>query len=385
MIRRSIFSFTDEQFRVQIGDFLDSEIAPCYESWMRAGCVPREAWIKAGQAGLLCRTAPRAYGGHSAPFLQSVVIAEELGKRRFSGLLTFLQSDIVAPYFLQLATEEQKLAYLPRLCSGERIGAIAMTEPQSGSEVAQMRTTISKVDGGFILNGHKTHISNGFTADAVIVAGRDCSAPGGDNTRLTLLIVDTDMQGIKRAPISKSGMQALDTCELIFENCKIPDGKLLGIEGKGLFYLFTFLGLERLMLSIYAQASAVTILQELIHFCQTRKTSTGTLLDYQTTYTKLADLYSECCVNQAFIDTCITEQMRGRHDPRSASIAKLRATEALRSIALLGVQLRGASGISGKSGERATQDLVESCVQSIWGGASEVLRDAVGKSLINCI
>ncbi|WP_112804072.1 acyl-CoA dehydrogenase family protein [Rhizobium sp. SYY.PMSO] len=385
MIRRNIFSQGDEQFRLEVAAFLDGEIAPRYASWVEAGRVPREAWRKAGDAGLLCRTAPRSHGGRAASFLESVVIAEELGKRRFSGFLTFLQSDIVAPYFVRLATDEQKAAFLPGLCSGEKVGAIAMTEPRSGSEVAQMRTTISKADGTFVLNGHKTHISNGFTADVVLVAGRtDATAPDGD-ARLSLLIVETGQKGVKRSPIAKSGMQALDTCELIFQDCEVPKTRLLGAEGQGLLYLFTFLGLERLMLAIYAQASAIAILRELILFCHGRKTSTGTILDHQTTYSRLADLYSDCCVNQAFIDTCIVEQMQGRHDPRSSSIAKLRASEVLKSIALLAIQFRGAQGISGETGERATQDMIDSCVQSIWGGASEVLRDAIGKSLVNCV
>jgi acyl-CoA dehydrogenase len=385
MIRRSIFSQGDEQFRQEVAEFLDSEIAPRYANWVEAGRVPREAWVKAGDAGLLCRTAPRSYGGREASFLESVVIAEELGKRRFSGFLTFLQSDIVAPYFVRLATDEQKSAYLPGLCSGEKVGAIAMTEPRSGSEVAQMRTTISKAEESFVLNGHKTHISNGFTADVVLVAGRTNATASDGNAQLNLLIVETDQKGVIRSPIAKSGMQALDTCELIFQDCEVPKNRILGVEGQGLLYLFTFLGLERLMLAIYAQASAIAILRELILFCHGRKTSTGTILDHQTTYSRLADLYSDCCVNQAFIDTCIAEQMRGRHDPRSSSIAKLRASEVLKSIALLAIQFRGAQGISGETGVRATQDMIDSCVQSIWGGASEVLRDAIGKSLVNCV
>lgn len=385
MIRRSIFSQADEQFRQEVGNFLDDEIAPHYGNWVEAGGIPRETWEKAGDAGLLCRTVPRAYGGRSASLLESVVIAEELGKRRFSGFLTFLQSDIVAPYFLRLANESQKSSYLPGMCSGKKVGAIAMTEPQSGSEIANLRTTALRSGQNFVINGHKTHISNGFTADVVLVAARTDAKPLHENAALSLFIVDTDVKGLKRAPITKSGMQALDTCELMFEDCEVSQDRLLGAEGMGLLYLLTFLGLERLMLAIYAQASAIAILQELIVFCQGRKTSAGTLLDYQYAYNRLADLYSDCCVNQTFIDACIVEQVRGSHDPRSSSIAKLHATESLKSVALLAIQFRGAKGISGEMGARASQDMIDSCVQSIWGGANEVLRDAIGKSLVNCV
>jgi acyl-CoA dehydrogenase len=385
MIKRSIFSRSDELLRLRVAEFLDSEIVPHYRDWESDGRIPRDAWTKAGRAGLLCRTTPKAYGGQDASFLESVVIAEELGKRRLSGFLTFLQSDIVAPYFLRLANEQQKQAYLPALCSGLKIGAIAMTEPQSGSEVGRMRTTFSQTSAGFAVNGQKAHISNGFTADVVLVAGQTRSIALGAEPELSLLIVDTNTPGITRTPIPKSGMRALDTCEFSFENCCVPTTSLLGTSGKGLFYLLAFLGLERLMLAIYAQASAVSILGELVAFCNSRKTSGGSLLDYQFILSRLADLYSECSVNQTFIDACIVEQTRGRHDPRSASLAKLRSTETLKSVALLAVQFRGAQGISGASGERAAQDLVDSCVQSIWGGASEVLRDAIGRSLVNSI
>jgi acyl-CoA dehydrogenase len=385
MIKRSVFSASDERFRGHVAEFLDREIAPHYPVWEKSGRIPRQAWLKAGDAGLLCRTAPKNLGGQGATLLESAVIAEELGKRRYSGLLTFLQSDIVAPYFLRVANQEQKQRYLPGLCDGSKIGAIAMTEPQSGSEVSQMRTTISRAGGGFVLDGHKSHISNGFQADMVIVAGQNLDQGAGRDPQLSLLIVDAETPGLRRTPISKSGMRALDTCHFTFEKCQVPNSNLLGAEGKGMLYLLTFLGIERLMLAVYAQASAITILQELIAFCDNRKTSSGTLLDYQSTYCRLSDIYSECSVNQAFVDACIIEHARGRHDPRAASIAKWRVTETLKTTALLAVQLRGAQGISDTMGERATQDVIDSCVQSIWGGSNEVLRDAVGKSLINSI
>jgi acyl-CoA dehydrogenase len=385
MIKRRIFSSSEDSLRLDVANFLDHEIAPHYGSWEKDGAIPRHAWINAGNAGLLCRTAPKSYGGQGASFLESVVIAEELGKRRFSGFLTFLQSDIVAPYFLRLGDDQQKEAYLPGLCSGSKIGALAVTEPQSGSEVGRMCTTISRTDAGFVVNGRKTHISNGYSADVVLVAGRNGSGMTGAEAEISLLIVDTDTPGIRRRPIAKSGMRALDTCEFTFENTCVPARALLGRSGKGLFYFFTLIGLERLMLAIYAQASAVAILQELLTFCDGRKTSAGTILDYQFVHCRLADLYGECTVNQAFIDACIVDQARGRYDPHAASLAKLRSTESLKSVALLAVQLRGAQGVSGAAGERVTQDLIDSCVQSIWGGASEVLRDAIGKGLMNGI
>ncbi|MER9408696.1 MULTISPECIES: acyl-CoA dehydrogenase family protein [unclassified Mesorhizobium] len=385
MIKRSLFSHTDDRFRLYVADFLDSEIAPYHGDWEMQGRIPRDAWLKAGAAGLLCRTAPSGHGGCDAPFTEAVVIAEELAKRRLSGFLTFLQSDIVAPYFLKLATENQKQDYVPGLCSGAKLGAIAMTEPQSGSEVAHMKTSVARIDGDFAINGEKKHISNGFSADVIVVAARKAGLALEQAPQLSLLIVDADRQGLSREPIAKSGMRALDTSTIVFDDCRVGGDKLLGAEGRGLFYLLTFLGLERLMLAIYAQTNAVTILQELIGFCGRRKTSRGSLLDYQVNYCRLADLYGECTVNQAYIDACIIEQSRSGLNPRAASLAKLRATETLKSVAALSVQLHGAQGISGVSGERCTQDLLDSAVQSIWGGASEVLRDVIGRGLVNSL
>lgn len=385
MIKRDIFSPSDDRFRLHVAAFLDSEIAPHYSDWESTGRIPRDAWLKAGEAGLLCRTAPALHGGHDAPFTEAVVIAEELAKRRFSGFLTFLQSDIVAPYFLKLATDSQKQAYVPDLCSGAKLGAIAMTEQQSGSEIQHMKTAFTRHADGFSISGEKKHISNGFSADVILVAARRADLPSGRDPQLSLLIVDGGTPGLSREPIPKSGMRALDTSKIVLDNCVLGDDKLLGAEGRGLFYLLTFLGLERLMLAIYAQASATAILQELVTFCTERKTSTGCLLDYQTNYCRLADLYAECAVNQSFIDACIIAQAHGKHDPKASSLAKLRATETLKSVAVLAVQLRGAQGISDATGARSTQDVVDSCVQSVWGGASETLRDAIGRSLINSI
>ncbi|QBF29678.1 acyl-CoA dehydrogenase family protein [Thalassococcus sp. S3] len=385
MFKRELFSAGHEALREDVGAFLEAEIVPHHDDWAASGHIPREVWRKAGAAGLLCRTVPREYGGVGGSFIDSVVIIEELAKRRISGLLSFLQSDIVAPFILKLGSEDQKAHWLPGFCSGETLGAIAMTEPQGGSDISGLKTRAQRHGEGLLLDGTKTHISNGSAADVIIVAARADDGAPGQQPAISLILAEAARPGINRTRIAKSGMPALDTSEITFDNCLVPSGNLLGAEGMGFVYLMTFLGIERLALAIYAQASAERMLRDLIADCDARKGVEGTVLDFQNTRFSLADLYSACAVNRAFIDNCIKVAEAGRPDPKGACIAKLRATDCLRQIAALGVQYRGAAGISGESGSRATQDMVDSAVQSVWGGTSEIMRDVIGRGLASVL
>lgn len=385
MFKRDLFDAAHEALRRHVSDFLDAEIVPHHAGWTQAEHVPMEVWRQAGQNGLLCRTVPSEYGGLGRDFLDSVVIIEELARRRLPGLLTFLQSDILAPFLLRLGTDAQKKRFLPSLCSGDALGAIALTEPHSGSDIYAMRTHAENVGDDVVLNGTKTHISNGSTADVILVAARSKKGALAGHAGFSLVLVEAKSPGLSRDKISKSGMRALNTSCLRFDNCRVPVENLLGAEGMGFVYLVSFLGVERLVLSIYAQASAEALLHELIETCHSRQTANGTLLDFQHIQFRFADLFSECATNRAFVDLCISNHLKGQTDPRAACIAKLRTTELLKAIAAYGLQLRGAAGISGPEGERTTQDLIDSSVQSIWGGSSEVMRDLIGRSLVNVL
>ncbi|NIZ13562.1 acyl-CoA dehydrogenase family protein [Phaeobacter sp. HF9A] len=383
MFKRDLFTTTEEHFRAEVVDFLDQEVVPHHDAWAAAGQTPRKIWQKAGSAGLLCRTVSPDYGGQGGSFLESVVLIEELARRRISGFLACLQGDIVAPYLMKLASPEQKARWLPGFVSGETLGAIAMTEPGGGSAIDAIATNWRRHSNRLVLNGTKTHISNGRSADLVIVAARSATAASqpGDSPELTLVMVEADRPGLSRKPIAKSAMPALDTAEIELENCLVPQDNILGREGRGFFYLMSFLGIERLVLAIYAQAMAEQMLTELIEACETRRVGAQTVLDFQNTRFNLAELYSSCAVNRAFVDQAIRAATAGKADPRTACIAKLRCAELLRNVALAGVQLRGAAGVSEASGARATQDLLDSALQSIWGGTNEVMRDVIGRSL----
>lgn len=385
MFRRDIFSANHKSLMENVGAFLDTDVVPYHDHWAASKSIPREIWNKAGRAGLLCRTVPGEYGGVGASFVDSVVIIEALAERRISGMLSCLQSDIVAPFVVRLGTQDQKEHLLPRFCSGELLGAIAMTEPQGGSDISAIQTCAKRCGNNLALYGTKTHISNGSTADIIIVAVRSDVDVLPDQPSLSLVLVEAERAGITRSRIDKVGMPALDTSKIVFEDCIVPRTNLLGVEGMGFVYLMTFLGVERLVLAIYAQASAERILRHLIVDCDARKGQYGSVLDFQNTRFSLADLYSACAVNRAFVDRCIIGVDNGRLDPKSACIAKLQTTETLKQVAALGIQFRGAGGVSGESGKYAAQDLVDSALQSVWGGTSEILRDMVGRGLASCL
>lgn len=385
LFHRDLFDESHHQLRQQVACFLDEHVVEPHRHWTRASYVPRAIWRKAGEAGLLCRTIPTEYGGKGADFRDSVVVIEELATRRLSGLPTYLQSDIVAPMLLRHGSADQKQRYLPGLCDGSLLGAVAMTEPQSGSDLNAFRTSARRCDDAIVLNGTKTHVSNGSSADLLIVAARSGKQTIGDQPGFSLILVEGATEGMTRKGIAKAGMRALDTATILFENCCVSAQSLLGLEGFGFVHLMQSLVAERLVLAVFAQASAETQLREMIAACHARRTAGGTLLDYQHIQFRLADLYSDCAVNRAFVDQCICAHLRHRIDPKAACIAKLRCTEMLKSIAMQALQLRGAAGISETEGEHTVADLVDASVQTIWGGSSEVMRDVIGRGLVNLL
>ena len=385
MFKRTLFENAHATLRQQTAAFLDSNVVPHHDGWTTAQSAPRQIWRDAGAQGLLCRTVPQEYGGQGRDFRDSVVLIEELANRRLPGFLAFLQSDIVAPYILRVGNKTQRETILPGLCSGALVGAVALTEPHSGSDLHAMQTFARRDGDDFILDGQKTHISNGSTADILAVAARSDTHSATGQAGFSMLLVDANQAGMTRQRIVKSGMRALDTSQLCFQNCRLPAANLLGAEGMGLVYLVTFLGVERLILSIYAQASAEAMLQEVIALTARRKTAAGSVLDFQATQFRLADHFSDCAANRSLVDSCIAAHLKGQLDTRAACVSKLRTTETLKQIAACKLQLSGAAGFCGDEGERATQDLIDSSMQSIWGGSSEILRDVIGRSLVNML
>src|SRR5512133_2625124 len=274
MIERTIFTPDHEAFRDSFRRFVQREIAPHHDAWEEQGMVDRAVWNKAGANGFLCMTLPEAYGGAAGDKLYSVVQMEELARGGFSGIGFGLHSEIVAPYILHYGTEEQKKKYLPQLATGQMVGAIAMSEPAAGSDLQGIKSTaIKQADGGYLLNGSKTFITNGWHADLVIVVAKTDPAAGAKGT--SLLLVERGMPGFSVGKrLKKMGMKAQDTSELFFDNVCIPAANLLGgpaHENRGFICLMEQLPWERLQIAIGAIAASQAAIHWTVDYVKERK------------------------------------------------------------------------------------------------------------------
>ncbi|MGH8822396.1 MAG: acyl-CoA dehydrogenase family protein, partial [Rhodoferax sp.] len=325
MIERNLFSPDHDAFRDSFRRFVDKEIAPHHEAWEEQGCVDREVWRKAGANGFLCMTLPEAYGGAGADKLYSVAQMEELARGGFTGIGYGLHSEIVAPYILHYGTEAQKKKYLPKLASGDMVGAIAMTEPAAGSDLQGVKSTaIAQPDGSYLLNGSKTFITNGWHADLVIVVAKTDPAAGAKGT--SLLLVERGMPGFEKGKrLKKLGLKAQDTSELFFDNVKVPAENLLGgepLKNRGFICLMEQLPWERLQIAITAVASAQAAIDWTVAYVKERKVFGQPVAAYQNTRYTLAELQTEVQVARVFVDKCCELVTQDKLDTATASMAK---------------------------------------------------------------
>jgi alkylation response protein AidB-like acyl-CoA dehydrogenase len=293
MIERTLFSADHEAFRDSFRRFMDKEIAPFHAAWEEQGYVDREVWRKAGANGFLCMTMPEAFGGAGADKLYSVVQMEELSRAGWSGIGYSLHSEIVAPYILHYGSEAQKARYLPRLASGEMIGAIAMSEPAAGSDLQGVKTTaLRKSDEQgeyFLVNGSKTFITNGWHADLVIVVAKTNPAAGAKGT--SLLLMERGMPGFDKGKrLKKIGLKAQDTSELFFNDVRVPADNLLGAENRGFINLMEQLPWERMQIAIGAVAKAQAAIDWTLAYVKDRKVFGQTVGAFQNTRFKLAEM-----------------------------------------------------------------------------------------------
>ncbi|PVY70060.1 acyl-CoA dehydrogenase [Tamilnaduibacter salinus] len=361
---------------------LESQVQPHYEQWEEAGAVPRDLWRTFGEAGMLCVDVPEAYGGVGVPFDYSVVVGAELARMGFGALATnvMVHSDIVAPYLTNIASEEQKQRWLPKMVSGEAVGAIAMTEPGAGSDLQAMRTT-AKPDGegGYILNGSKTFITNGQHADMVIVAAKTDPSAGAKG--ISLFLVDASLPGFSRGRnLGKIGQHCGDTSELFFEDLRVPGSALLGEEGKGFVYLMTELPRERLVIGAQGCAAARGVLDLTIAYTDERELFGQKLKQLQNTRFRIAEMETDYRVNQAFINECIEQYNVGELDAPTASMAKYSATEMQCRVADGCLQLFGGYGYTTEY--PVSRAFTDARVQRIYGGTSEVMKEVIARSLL---
>jgi len=383
MIERTLFNADHESFRDAFRRFMEKEIAPFHEAWEEQGYVDREVWRKAGENGFLCMTMPEAYGGSGADRLYAVAQMEELARGGYSGIGFGLHSEIVAPYILHYGTEEQKQKYLPKLASGEMVGAIAMSEPAAGSDLQGVKTTaIKSADGShYMLNGSKTFITNGWHADLVIVVAK--TDPGAGAKGTSLFLIERGMPGFEKGKrLKKLGMKAQDTSELFFDNVKVPAEQLLGgaaFEGRGFICLMEQLPWERVQIAISAVSAAQAAIDWTVQYVKDRKVFGQPVASYQNTRYTLAELQTEVQVARVFVDKCCELVVKGELDTATASMAKYWCSDLQCKVMDECVQLHGGYGYMWEY--PITRAYADARVQRIYGGTNEIMKEVISRQM----
>jgi len=378
-MKRDLLTEDHLMFRDAFRRFVQNEIAPHHELWEKEGIVPRELWRKAGQLGFLCTDVPEAYGGGGVKdFRYNAVITEELTRAGASGVGFGLANDVIVPYFLDYATEEQKQRWLPKMCSGEAITAIAMTEPGAGSDLAGIRTTAVRRADHYLLNGQKTFITNGINSDLVIVVAR--TDPDAGHKGISLLVAERGMAGFDRGRNrEKIGLKAQDTAELFFENVKVPLDNLLGEAGKGFYYLMSELPQERLSIAVIAVAACEAALEMTARYCQEREAFGQAIGKFQHNRFKLAEMQTETTIARVFVDRCILELNAGALTAEEAAMAKWWTTELQKRLVDQCLQLHGGYGYMMEY--PIAKMFLDGRVQQIYGGTTEIMKEIIGRSM----
>ncbi|MFJ4291872.1 acyl-CoA dehydrogenase family protein [Cupriavidus sp. NPDC089707] len=377
-VSRNVFREDHEQYRTSVHRFFERECAPRQEAWNAAGIVDRETWLKAGREGVLCVTTPAEYGGGGGDFGHAAVIIEEAARTGLSGFGFAVHSFVVAPYITRLGTEEQKQRWLPKICSGETILAVAITEPGSGSDMKACRTTAVRDGDEWVINGSKTFISNGFNADLIMVVCKTDPSAGAKG--VSLIFVETDRPGFRRGrKLQKVGQPAADTAELFFDNVRVPASNLLGEENKGFGYLMHDLTQERMAVAINAVAHLEVALEHTLAYVKERRAFNQTVWDFQNTKFKLADAKAGAMAVRALVDNALEKHMRGELTSEEGAVAKLYSTETLWKHLDDMVQLHGGYGYMLEY--PIARLFVDQRITRVYAGSNEVMRDIISRKL----
>jgi alkylation response protein AidB-like acyl-CoA dehydrogenase len=378
MIPRTLYNQEHEMFRDAARRFIEGEIVPHHARWEEQGHVDREVWNKAGASGLLCTSMPEQYGGAGVDILYSAVYMEEQARVGATGVGFFLHSEIVAPYILHHGSDYLKSTYLPRMATGEMVGAIAMTEPGAGSDLQGIKTTAVRDGDDYILNGSKTFITNGWLSDLVIVVAKTDPAAGSKG--ISLFVVDTTMPGFSKGKrLHKMGMSAQDTSELFFDNVRVPARNLLGEEGRGFYYLMKELPWERLQIAVTGIAAAQAALDWTIAYTKERKAFGKSIGEFQTVAHKLAEMKTEIAVGQVFVDRCLELMAAGKLDAETASMAKYAISDLQFSVMDRCVQLFGGYGYMHEY--PIARAWADARVQRIYGGTNEIMKELISRTI----
>ncbi len=366
-------------FRDSYKKYLQAEIIPHYEQWEKDGVIPREVWQKAGENGFLCLGVDEKYGGAGAGFDYSAITIEEnalAGTR----ILFNLHSDVVVPYLSSFASEELKEKWLPGCVSGDLIAAVAMTEPDAGSDLAAIRTTAIRDGEHYVINGAKTFISSGLLADLVVVACKTNPKANPPHQGISLIVVERDTPGFSKGrKLEKMGLKSQDTTELIFEDCRVPVKNLLAQENMGFKCLMQKLQQERFVSTISAQSSAERMLKYTIEYCQNRKIFGKPLSKHQHNSFKLVEMATEIELGRTFINHLLEKHLNGERVVKEISMAKWWITEMANRAAYHCLQLHGGYGYSEEY--PICRDYRDVRINTIFAGATEVMKTIIAKEM----
>ncbi|BCB82761.1 acyl-CoA dehydrogenase family protein [Phytohabitans suffuscus] len=379
-MRRDIFTEEHDAFRDLVRTFVAKEILPNYPRWEEAGAVDRAVWRQAGALGLLGLDVDADYGGGgSSDYRFHVVLNEELARAGVYAPALALHNEVGGTYLRTLADEEQRRRWLPGFCGGELVTAIAITEPDAGSDVQRMRTTARRDGDGYRLNGQKTFISNGSIADLVLVVAR--TGTEGRATDASLFVVEADRAGFERGrKLDKVGMRALDTVELFFTDVRVPAGNLLGREGRAFAYLMRSMRQERMMIAVAALATAERVFEDTVAYCRQREVFGQPVGHHQYNRFLLAELATALTVARSFTDRMIAEHGAGRLAAEEAAMAKWWNSDLCQRVVDRCLQLHGGYGVIREY--PVARAFTDTRVQTIYGGTTEVMKEMIGRSLL---
>ena len=379
-MQRTLFEAEHDAFRDTVRGFLQRHVVGRHEDWEKAGIVDRDVWVEAGKQGLLGTDMPAEFGGGGvADFRYNTVLDEEIIRVGATGLGFGLHNDIVGPYLLTLTTDEQKRRWLPGICSGELITAIAMSEPGAGSDLQRVRTHAVRDGDDWVLSGSKTFITNGINADLVLVVAR--TDPDAEGARgLSLLAVERGMPGFERGRnLDKVGLKAQDTAELFFDEVRVPAANLVGEANRGFVHLMENLPQERLSIAVVAVAACETVVALTLDYVKQRQAFGRPIGSFQHNRFLLAELSTQTTVARTYVDECVRQHLRGELTVQDAAMAKWWTTDLQNKVADACLQLHGGYGYM--SEYAVSKHWLDGRVQSIYGGTNEIMKEIVGRGL----
>ena len=379
-MRRTVFDADHEAFRTSVRAFVERELRPRQEEFIQQRAIDRAVWKAAGQQGLLGLLIPEQYGGSEAgDYRFTAVLHEEFARLSVAFASSFtIHCEVVAPYLVELTTEEQRERWLPRFCAGELVTAIGMTEPSAGSDLAALRTTAVRDGENWTLNGSKTFITNGFGADLVVVAARTSPEKGAKG--ITLFAVETDMPGFERGrKLEKVGQHEADTAELFFHDVRVPGANVIGEVDRGFIHMMERLPQERIGAAVLNLAHAAQILDETLEYVKERKAFGQSVGSFQYNKFRLAEMVTQIEVTQAFVDQCVAAHVTGRLSAVDAAKAKWWTAQVQNEVLDACVQLHGGYGYMNEY--RVARAWQDARVTKIWAGSNEIMKELIGRDL----